>query len=198
MQILDGAGYRIPVVADLLRRVAERARGHVAVACTAAFPMADDWTDYNIAPFEVVDTPLADADVEISEGRADGLCLTVPRETGDPGTADALVVRLAMLEVPYRVPLELSAARLAGAGERLARWRSNVAEWATAPGRPMNREYATRAEGALADDLDAPSALATLDRLADDADVPPGAKLETFIHLDLLLALGLVAAIGSA
>ncbi len=64
------------------------------------------------------------------------------------------------------------------------------------PGPSDGREYAAQAEAALADDLDSPGALAVLDRLAADPDVPPGAKLETFIHLDMLLALGLVSAIG--
>ena len=36
-----------------------------------------------------------------------------------------------------------------------------------------------------------------LDEIAADPAVPPGAKLETFIHLDLTLALGLVSAIGA-
>lgn len=199
VQVLDGAGHRVPVVADLLRRVAERAGRRVRVVSTPS-ATAGGWAEYNIAPFEVLDVPLPDADVHVTgSGGVDGLCLVVPPETGGvPPSADALTMRLAMLAVPYREPLELTEARVAGAAERLDRWRGKVAEWATSPGRPMSREYATEAEAALADDLDSPGALAVLDRLAADPDVPPGAKLETFIHLDLLLALGLVAAIGGA
>jgi hypothetical protein len=190
-----GVGYRRPVVADLLRRVAERGGRRVQVFC--ASPTADDLADYNVQPFE--DASLADADVYVS-GAADrdALCLAVPRETGEWATPDALAARLAMLETPYREPLELSPARLSSARERLDGWRGKVAEWATSPGRPMNREYATEAEAALADDLGSPAALAVLDRLAADPDVPPGAKLETVIHLDLVLGLGLVSAIGTA
>ncbi|TDB97200.1 hypothetical protein [Actinomadura sp. 7K534] len=197
VQILDGEGRRVPVVADLLRRVAQRAGKRVRVATTS--PLPGDCSDYNVAPFEVLDAPLPNADVYVSGGAgADGLTLTVPPETGEWASADPLAVRLAVLEVPYREPLHLSGETVARAADRLDRWRSAVAEWANAPGRPMSREHAAEAEAALADDLGSPGALAVLDRLAYDADIPPGAKLETFIHLDMLLAVGLVAAIGSA
>lgn len=203
VQVLDGAGRRAMVVTDLLRRVANRAGRRVRVVSTTPFPGDGDWTDYNIAPFEVLDTPLANPDVRVSSGNdgndgSDAVSLVVPTETGDWTSADALCVRLAMLEVPYREPLDISETAVSGAAERLSRWRAAVAEWANAPGHTMNREYADEAQAALADDLNSPAALAVLDRLAFDADVPPGAKLETFIHLDLLLALGLVSAIGSA
>ncbi|WP_433477339.1 hypothetical protein ACQPZP_09925 [Spirillospora sp. CA-142024] len=190
-----GAGYRRAVVADLLRRVAERAGRHVQVMSTGI--SAEGLDDYNIQPFQDASAP--DADVYVSGAAdTDALCLVVPQETGEWASSDALTARLAMLEVPYREPLELSPARLSSADERLDVWRGKVAEWATSPGRPMNRAYAAEAEAALADDLDSPAALAVLDRLAADPDVPPGAKLETFIHLDLVLALGLVSAIGGA
>ncbi|TYB46615.1 hypothetical protein [Actinomadura chibensis] len=202
VQVLDGGGLRAPVVADLLRRVAERGGRRGVRVVSVPSPASDAWADHGIAPFEVADAPLPDADVYVGgsggpEGA--GLWLDVPPETaGGVPSDDALAVRLAILEVPYREPLELTGARAARAAERLDRWRGQVAEWATSPGRPMNRAYATEAEAALADDLDAPGALAVLDRLAADPEVPPGAKLETFIHVDLLLALGLVSAIGSA
>lgn len=193
VQLVDGAGHRRPVVTDLLRRVAERAGRHVRVAGAGTIP--DDLDDYNVQPFE--DGPLPDADVYVSGSVGmDALCLVVPQETGT--SSDALAGRLAMLEVPYREPLDVTPARLSAAAERLHAWRGMVAEWATSPGRPMNRDYAAEAEAALADDLDSPAALAVLDRLAADPEVPPGAKLETFIHLDLVLALGLVSAIGGA
>ncbi|TDC46315.1 hypothetical protein E1281_28200 [Actinomadura sp. KC345] len=201
IQVLDGAGPRTLVVTDLLRRVAERAGRRVRVVSTPAFAGEHAWPDYGVAPFEVLDTPIADADVHVSTGGGTGgdrLTLNVPRETGAWEPADAPSVRLAILEVPYREPLELSEARVSRAGERLDGWRAAVARWATAPGRPMSRDHAAEAETALADDLGSPAALDVLDRLAADAEVPPGAKLETFIHLDLLLALGLVSAIGSA
>ncbi|MEU8341129.1 hypothetical protein AB0C74_05500 [Spirillospora sp. NPDC048832] len=195
VQVLPGAGYRALVVADLLRRVAQRGGRRVRLVSA---PHDGASADYGVAPFEVLDEPLPGADVYVCADTAvDALCLTVPTETGTR-PPDAVDARLAMLEVPYREPVDLTGARLSAAAGRLDAWRGKVAEWATSPGRPMNREYANRAEAALADDLDAPGALAVLDRLAADPDVPPGAKLETFIHLDLVLALGLVSAIGSA
>jgi len=60
----------------------------------------------------------------------------------------------------------------------------------------MDRTYAAKAEEALANDLNSPEALAVLDRLVDDPDLAPGTKLETFIHLDMLLGLNLEALIG--
>ncbi|MEU8305693.1 hypothetical protein AB0C84_19230 [Actinomadura sp. NPDC048955] len=194
VQVVDGA-YRRAVVADLLRRVAERSGRRVRVVSTPG--VATGLDDYNVQPFEVLDDVLPDADVYVS-GTADrdALCLAVPQEDGT--SQDPLTARLAMLEVPYREPLELSERRLSAAAERLDAWRGKVAEWATSPGRPIDRAYANEAEAALADDLGSPAALAVLDRLAADPDVPPGAKLETFIHLDLVLALGLVSAIGQA
>lgn len=196
VQVLDG-GLRAAVYADLLRRVAGRGGRRVQVSSVPS-AVAGEWAEHGIAPFEVLDVPLPDADVYVGGFSGGGLCLDVQPETGGASSADALTVRLAILEVPYREPLELSEARLTRAAERLDRWRGMVAEWATSPGRPMNRAYAADAEAALADDLDAPGALAVLDRLAADPDVPPGAKLETFIHVDLVLALGLVSAIGGA
>ncbi|WP_149260797.1 hypothetical protein [Actinomadura sp. K4S16] len=200
VQVVDSSdgpdgGYRRAVVADLLRRVAERAGRRVRVVSTPS--TASGLDDYNVQPFEVLEDVLPDADVYVT-GRADmdALCLVVPQETGS--APDRLTARLAMLEVPYKEPLELSGERVAASTERLDAWRGKVAEWATSPGRPMSREYADEAMAALADDLDGPAALAVLDRLAADRDVPPGAKLETFIHLDLVLALGLVSAIGQA
>jgi len=202
VQVLDATGPRIMVVTDLLRRVVQRtARRRVRVVSTTPFPEGRDWPDFNIAPFEVLDEPIGNADVCVTgTGRAPGGAhtVTLPPETGEWASADPLSVRLAMLRVPYREPLELTEDAVAEASARLERWRAAVAEWAGAPGRPMSREHAIEAEDALADDLDSPTALAVLDRLAGDPDVPAGAKLETFIHLDMILAVGLVSAIGSA
>jgi hypothetical protein len=210
IQLLEGAGHRALVVADLLRRVGQRAGREVPVACSPDLAVHDrDWTDYNVQPFEILDwdAPPPEADLYVASAPGadvDAHWVTVPHETGDwyPAMADAgmdaLAARLAILEVPYKEPLDLSPARFMTAAARLDAWRNLVAGWARGPGRPLNREYALKAEGALGDDLDSPSALALLDDLAADPDVPPGAKLETFIHLDLTLALGLVAAIGTA
>lgn len=216
VHVLDGAGARALVVTDLLRRVAGRAGHRVRATASPSVAAQDtDWSDFNIQPFEAPGPdrpggsgrPVPDADVYVSESggaEVDGLRLTVPRESGDwssvlaESTVDPLYARLAMLEGHYREPLYLPAAKLAAAAGRLDEWRDRVARWATEPGRPMSRPYTEKAEAALADDLGSPGALAVLDELADDPDVSPGAKLDTIIHLDLILGLNLVAAIGRA
>lgn len=134
VQVLTGAtGYRRAIVADLLRRVAERGGRRVRVCCAPA--TADDLADYNVQPFE--DASLPDPDVYVSGAAdTDALCLVVPNETGDWAAPDALAVRLAMLETPYREPLDLSPARVSSARERLDGWRRGVAGWATSRGVP--------------------------------------------------------------
>jgi len=107
---------------------------------------------------------------------------------------DPLAVRLAMLSVRYRAPMEPDAA--SGASDRLRRWRELVASWANSPGKPMSAGHVTAAAEAFDDDLDTPAVLSLLDRLADDPEVPPGSKFETFAYLDLILGLDLVSAIG--
>ncbi|WP_067455597.1 hypothetical protein [Actinomadura macra] len=202
VHVLDGAGLRTLIVADLLRRVAGRAGRHVRI--TASADLGDGgrqrFGEYNVQPFEVAEAESPDLYVSGErDPRVDGFCLTVPHETGDrrpAGATEAPGARLAMLEVPYQEALVLSEARLVRARDRLDGWRAEVAAWAASPGRPLDRGYAAKAEAALANDLDSPSALAVLEELAHDPDVPPGAKLETFIHLDLLFGLDLVAAIG--
>ncbi|MFL6053608.1 MAG: cysteine--tRNA ligase, partial [Actinoallomurus sp.] len=63
-------------------------------------------------------------------------------------------------------------------------------------GRPSERSYVTEAVGHLDADLDTRAALSCLDRLAEDDSVPPGAKFETAIELDMVLGLDLVRLVG--
>ncbi|POM25023.1 L-cysteine:1D-myo-inositol 2-amino-2-deoxy-alpha-D-glucopyranoside ligase [Actinomadura rubteroloni] len=179
LRIRADAGPRGAVVADVLRRAAERGGRRVLLA------LPGDFTALGVAPSQdfhgepdVVVGPGAWPDVPPASGSADG-----------PGA------RLAVLATPYREPLDLTPSRLAAAAARLDAWRTSVAAWAREPGRPLDRASVRAAETALADDLDVPAALAVLDRVAA-SDLAPGAKLETFIALDLLLGLNLVAAIG--
>ncbi|KAB2341310.1 hypothetical protein [Actinomadura rudentiformis] len=176
---------RVLVVADLLRRVAQRAKHRpVTVTRAAAVPAAPA---FNIPDLEVAAPPDA---IEVSPAPDAHL---VVHEIPDERTADPLTMRLAWLRIHHRDPDDVDLHR---AESDLASWRSLMAEWANAPGRPLNREYVAEAESALVNDLDSPTALAVLDRLIADPDVQPGAKLETVIHLDMLLALDLVRDIG--
>ncbi|GAA4926683.1 cysteinyl-tRNA synthetase [Nonomuraea thailandensis] len=109
---------------------------------------------------------------------------------------DPLAVRMAFLEHRYRQQMNLTWDTLKAADRTLRRWRSRVAEWAESVSAPLSREYADRAESAFDDDLDTPAALRVLRELERDEAVAPGAKFETFLHLDQVLGLDLSTDIG--
>ncbi|GAA5077342.1 cysteinyl-tRNA synthetase [Thermocatellispora tengchongensis] len=109
---------------------------------------------------------------------------------------DPLAVRLAVMEHRYRQQMNLTWETLRAADRTLRRWRTRVAEWAEAPSRPMAAEYAARFQAALDDDLDTPLALRVLRELERDESQPPGARFETFLHADHILALDLASEIG--
>jgi cysteinyl-tRNA synthetase len=109
---------------------------------------------------------------------------------------DPLALRLAFLEQPYRDELRLTWPALAAADQALRAWRALVAEWATHPSRPLSAPHAAEVTAAFDSDLFAPGALVTLRALAASPQVPPGAKFETFAHLDALLGLDLAREIG--
>ncbi|MEU4507945.1 cysteine--tRNA ligase [Nonomuraea wenchangensis] len=111
---------------------------------------------------------------------------------------DPLAVRMAFLEHRYRRQLDLTWDTLRAADRTLRRWRSRVAEWAESPSAPMAAGHVERVESALGDDLDAPAALRVLHELEGDGSVPPGAKLEAFLHVDQVLGLDLPIDIGKA
>lgn len=128
------------------------------------------------------------------EGRQDAPEL---REVAEAGL-DPLAVRLAFLEHHYRRPLDLSWEALRAADKALRGWRGRVAEWAELPSAPMSAGQVERAEAAFYDDLDLPSAIMILRELEGDEAVPPGSKLESFLHLDQVLGLDLSVEIGRA
>ncbi|MET8984266.1 cysteine--tRNA ligase [Nonomuraea wenchangensis] len=111
---------------------------------------------------------------------------------------DPLAVRMAFLEHRYRRRLDLTWDTLRAADRTLRRWRSRVAEWAESPSAPMAAGHVERVESALGDDLDTPAALRVLRELERDESVPPGAKLEAFLHVDQVLGLDLPIDIGKA
>lgn len=86
--------------------------------------------------------------------------------------ADPMAIRLALLAQHYRSDWEWTADMLAVADERLARWRTAVTRPTGAPADATVRAVLA----ALADDLDAPTALAAIDGWAaaqgDDAEAP--------------------------
>ncbi|MET9917435.1 hypothetical protein ABZZ04_10160 [Streptomyces sp. NPDC006435] len=71
-----------------------------------------------------------------------------------------------------------------------------MADWAQAPSRPIPADVLRYAHDVLADDLGVPAVLKTLDTVVTRADVPAGAKFETFAFLDRVLGLDLAREVG--
>ena len=78
---------------------------------------------------------------------------------------DPMAVRLAILAHHYRHDWDWTAAGLAAAGDRLARWREAV-RVAPAASLPAAETMLAAVRERLADDLDAPGALAAVDSWA--------------------------------
>ncbi|MFD3941390.1 hypothetical protein [Streptomyces sp. NPDC058579] len=113
-----------------------------------------------------------------------------------PEGTDPLAVRMLMLAHPYRAPIVLADAVLEDARRTLANWRQLVADWAQEPSRPVPADVLRHAHAVLADDLDVPAVLDTLVDVTTRADVPAGAKFETFAFLDRVLGLDLAREVG--
>lgn len=111
---------------------------------------------------------------------------------------DPLALRLAFLSFRYRQQASLSFAALEAADRTVRRWRAKVAEWAQHPSAPMPPAYLSRILAAFDDDLDTPAALVALRELERDESVPPGARFESFAHLDRVLGLDLARDVGAA
>lgn len=109
---------------------------------------------------------------------------------------DPLALRLVLLQAHYRQPVTLTWGALAVADESLRWWRKRVADWAHSPSKPMSAQHVAQITAAFDDDLDTPVALGTLQVLAEDGAVAPGAKFETFAYLDRLLGLDLAREVG--
>jgi L-cysteine:1D-myo-inositol 2-amino-2-deoxy-alpha-D-glucopyranoside ligase len=81
---------------------------------------------------------------------------------------DPMAVRLAILAHHYRDDWDWTAAGLAAAADRLARWREAVRVAGAAASLPTAEAVLAGVRERLADDLDAPGALAVVDGWADD------------------------------
>jgi hypothetical protein len=106
-----------------------------------------------------------------------------------------LAVRLALLSIPYHRPADLAEDVLTEARATIERWRFQVTEWAESPSRPVPKQIATTVQSVFGD-LDTASAIALLNDVAADADLPAGAKFETFLSADRILGLDLPRDIG--
>ena len=195
LRIAAGDGVRVAVVADLLRRIADRRRWRTGVAGYSSL------TDrhllhLNVHPFQ---DPVDAAELVVYAADAappiGGRSVVVAElTTSDAAPANSLVVRLALLRRHYRTPAALDPDALAAAESDLSRWRRLVAGWAELPSAPMVGVEAVVAR--IEDDLDLPGALARLEALGGDESIPPGARFEAFAHLDRLLGLDLASEVG--
>ncbi|MFF1480620.1 hypothetical protein ACFVYD_24245 [Streptomyces sp. NPDC058301] len=206
----DLTGLRVLLTADVLARVVElRGRAVLAGRTGPRVPEADA---LGIHPADAEGTVEEIADalggppavhltsrayeggggafVRIAQARAAG-------ETAAEG-GEALAVRLLLLDRPYHEPVAITADDVDGAGQRLARWRRAVADWAEEPSKPLRADLVRTARDGLEDSLDTAAVLRLLGELAGDQDVPAGAKFETFARLDRVLGLELTREIGKA
>jgi hypothetical protein len=200
---VDGPQPRLHVLADVIRRAAERHRRWVQITVSGTAEDRD-LTALNIPPADQGDPSGADLRIGEAAAACPDRRLAVGPSTGESEPAriaerglDPLSVRLAALRRRYREPLELDRPALEDADHELRHWRARVAGWAESPSKPICAEYAAQALDAFDDDLNTPGALEVLRRLDDDAEVPPGSKFETFSFLDMVFALDLVRDIGA-
>lgn len=180
------------LAADLIRRVLTRHRVRVLASYAAAPPAG-----LNLyPPDEVTDRPSHRAGLLVTwHDDHDAPFVVRPARTDLTATAEP-AVRLALLGRHYADAGGPSTADVAAAGEELARWRDAVARWADSPSRPMCAEYVARFADACDADLDTATALGALRDLEADRDIPDGAKFETFVHADAVLALDVMSHVG--
>lgn len=118
--------------------------------------------------------------------------LDLPALLSDPAS-----LRLALLSVPRNSAVRLSAGPLEEAARTLAHWRRAVAGWARQPSRPVPDEVRARLRAAWEDDLDLPGVLDVLREVERAPGLPDGARFETYVYADRLLALDLARDLGS-
>ncbi|MGW2085213.1 hypothetical protein [Streptomyces sp. NPDC001880] len=119
-----------------------------------------------------------------------------PLDATIPETADPLAVRLLLLGRPYATSVTVTGLALAEARRTLRDWRRSVADWAQQPSRPIPTDLLRQSHTAFTENLDIAAVLALLAEVAERPDVPPGAKFETFAHLDRVLGLDLARDVG--
>lgn len=201
---------RAYLVADLLRRYAERSR--LAPSVIDLSPAGEDdlravCAALNIhpprhtltEPFAVsqlgglfiggLREPIFDIGVRLAGQAADETLaehwMDVPADAGE--------VRLG--EEPLSVRMKMLGSG-GDAAETLSRWRGQVAKWAESPSGAMSRPHADAIMAAFDDELDTHVALRVLANLEGDDGVADGVKFETFAAADRLLGLDLTRDIG--
>jgi len=189
---------RVLLVTDLLARAAELHNLQVLTVLALA-----DQASAQVAAFERtadalgIHPPAARASLSEARTSAGGPIdvHVVSQGTGADGSQSGLVARVGAARL-RRVD-DHTEDVLVSTGETVALWRRHVAAWAEAPSRPIPARITEQVRAAFGD-LDTASALALLRDLVLDADVPAGAKFETFVYADRVLGLDLPRDIGRA
>lgn len=192
-------GLRAYLVADVVRRLAEHRKLQVRLDTDAS----PDVESLNVYPADAP-PPRVDLDVLGAGAEPDpaaGRALRTAKLSLEPGLVpalgvDPLAVRLAVLTVRYRMPIDLDRHALRTADACIRDWRAALARWAESPSAPLQATAVAAVVGALEDDLDVGAALGVLDRLGNDPAVPAGARFETFAYVDRLLGLDLAREVG--
>ncbi|MEW2131404.1 hypothetical protein [Streptomyces sp. NPDC005435] len=212
---LDLTALRVLLAADLLVRALELAGTPLWTLLSAPREQAElrtAGTTLGIRPFE--------DSRDLASGLGEAQTVHVLRaDASAPGTGPVLAVapvewtgpeeeplpallddpdalRLALLSVPRTEPVRLDRATLDEAARTVAGWRSGVAGWARQPSRPVPDEVRTRLRAAWEDDLDLPGVLTVLREAAQAPGLPDGARFETYMYADRLLALDLASGLG--
>ncbi|MFF4236785.1 cysteine--1-D-myo-inosityl 2-amino-2-deoxy-alpha-D-glucopyranoside ligase [Actinomadura geliboluensis] len=120
---------------------------------------------------------------KMSKSRGNLVFVSKLREAG----ADPMAIRLALLARHYRADWEWTGGALEEAADRLARWRAAAARPSGAPAAPL----AAAVRGHLADDLDAPAALAAVDAWAAADGTDERAPAQVKAITDALLGVAL-------
>jgi hypothetical protein len=118
-----------------------------------------------------------------------------PATEATPAAADPLAMRLALMSHPSDHAADIDDSVLASACNLTTQWRDQVADWAESPSRPMPPRIRAALDAAFGN-LDTPTALQLLTSLATEADVPEGARFETFAFADRVLGLELARQVG--
>jgi hypothetical protein len=205
---------RVLLTADLVRRVLEELHG-IQVFVTMAAPdgatpqvLTDQLGRFWIAtPTPDTAAPTRAAEIYVTDGGAvapqgTAACLSVgpvvvPSLAVTTG-ADPLAVRFALLDSRYDRSLPLTDVILDRSQATVDRWRRRIAGWAEQPPAPLPREPVARCSAAFDDNLDVSGVIRTLTELEEDETVRPGARFETFLHIDRVLALDLSRRLGAA
>jgi hypothetical protein len=217
---------RVLVVADVLRRVAEVLHAAQAVVALAVPGGSGGLGDLALGPMsgalqipgpEVVAESvgaaamlLGGADVVIGPvgrvGHRDqaGIRLAVgavevSEDVPDPSDAlhrRASAVRLALLTEAYAQPVSLTRASLDHAEAWLGSARRDVAAWSLLPSAPIPHQVAASIGEACDDDLSVPALLGLMRDLMADPAIADGAKLESALFADRILALDLAGGLA--